>query len=175
MFIPCVCSQGCKVNLNSINVAKARAMVKDAVPGSVVDSLLQGQQELPSAQEHGAFARNNPIEADVRREINRRIQALSESGQIFEDHAAYNNSEKDAEDARLIIQVQPSPHMLVLEAKNDTGCRARTPQRPTPRAGGTASSCTGPSRSRGGTGSQPCRASGTCRASAGRTCTPTGP
>ena len=47
----------------------------------------------------------NQMEADVRREIHRRIQALSDSGQIFEEHAEYNDSAKDAEDARLIVQV----------------------------------------------------------------------
>ena len=45
------------------------------------------------------------MEADVRNEINRRIQVLSKSGKTFEDHAEYKDSEKDAEDARIIIQV----------------------------------------------------------------------
>ena len=111
------------MNLNTINVAKARAMIKDSVPANVVDSLMQGhdQQSLASsdqASENAAMhgGAKNPLEMDVRREIHRRIQALCASGKVFEDDAAYQDSEKDAEDARLIVQVSSvfTHHLLCI-------------------------------------------------------------
>ena len=82
-------------------------MVKDSVPPGVVENLLQGQQHQLSASDHHSrhANHNNSLEADVRREINRRIQALSDSGKTFEDGVEYQDNDKDAEDAKLIVQV----------------------------------------------------------------------
>ncbi len=99
------------MNLNMINVAKASNVVKATVPSSVAEKLLSGQQQDHHAAAAGTLLHHtsgssNPVEADVRREINRRIRALSESGRIFEEHAEYKDSSKDAEDAMLIVQVR---------------------------------------------------------------------
>jgi hypothetical protein len=104
--------QGGKVNLNTINVAKARAVIKDSVPANVVDDLMQGHGQLSLSSDQLSFSENttttnarNPVEADVRRDMHRRIQALCISGKVFEDDAEYQDNEKDAEDAKLIVQV----------------------------------------------------------------------
>lgn len=108
--------QGAKVNLKTIDVNKARGKIAGTMPSDVASSLVEqaGGGACPSSSSSGFHAAQmqsvgpaalaSPLREEVRRDILRRMEALFKSGKTFEDGAAYVDNERDAEDARLIVQ-----------------------------------------------------------------------
>ena len=100
-------------------MGQARAKIAGSVPSSILNNLVEqaggagggggtgggyGNHSGTGASGSGGVRLNNPVREDVRRDILRRMASLSQSGSIFEDGAKYEDSMKDAEDARLIVQ-----------------------------------------------------------------------
>lgn len=106
------CLQGSKVNINSIDAAKAGVILASTVQPVVLNSLVgeSSSSSLLSNSSSSSKGRiaggwgKNPLEAEVKRDIMRRIEALWESRSTFEPHSEYVDSMKDADDARLIVQ-----------------------------------------------------------------------
>lgn len=111
-------SKGASVNINTINAAKASVLVRGFAPSSAADSLsVASANNQENAASHSQqpvdvlHDSNHPVRLEVRMELHRRMEALVKSGQTFEDHAAYVDNDRDAEDARLILQGKdPAAH-----------------------------------------------------------------
>lgn len=99
-------AQGGKVNLQNIDVGKVRVQIGNTLPPDVVQRIAGSLADVifPAASAKKSFGYKNPVEAEVGEHIWSRIQALGRSGKQFEDGVAYVNDEKEADDARDIVQ-----------------------------------------------------------------------
>lgn len=110
--------RGKRININNIDVGKAKLQVGSTLPGEVLqkisDSITElGDLAMTSAADSGKKGRGpsssspfwkNPVEEEVRRDIWRRIELLGKSGKMFEDDRAYVSNESDAVDAEYIVR-----------------------------------------------------------------------
>jgi hypothetical protein len=100
--------QGTRVNINSINVAKACAQVGNIIPAGGVHNdefLLSFQPEEARGGSQMSSARGpSQMEIEVGQDIHRRIEILGQNGKMFEDGAAYTNKAQDAVDAMHIVR-----------------------------------------------------------------------
>lgn len=120
LFIACIKNklkkllrQGKRFNSNRVNVAKARQTLEHKMPRDVLDDLVQSsgrgaadasQSSSSSSGESKRGFFKDPLEAEAKRDIHRRMQALSQSGQVFEEDRLYKNDATAAEHAKLIVQ-----------------------------------------------------------------------
>jgi hypothetical protein len=108
------CAQGRKASVKSVDVVKAKVLVAGTLPPSVMqkmsDALLNDGfdgDHVPAVmnrKRHGP-AWQDPLEQDVSRDIQRRIDILGKSGHAFEEgmpYAEYN--ERDVVDAEHIVR-----------------------------------------------------------------------
>jgi hypothetical protein len=100
--------QGAKINVRNIDMGKVREQIGDTLPPDVVQSIAGTLADVmfPAAASSTTSSRKfkNPVEAEVGEYIWSRIQALGKSGRQFEDGVEYINDERDADDARDIVQ-----------------------------------------------------------------------
>lgn len=109
--------QSSKAGLPPAELSKMRAQIGETVPDTIISDVMRDIAEakqsatLPQKQQHQQQIQtghnnnnNNATLCDVEAEIHRRIQALGKSGNMFEEHAAYNHDHQLAADAPLIVQ-----------------------------------------------------------------------
>jgi hypothetical protein len=103
-----LCAQGNKVNVNSIDVSKAKTAIGNSMPSSILNNLVRsagGCASSSSASGKGKKQhKRDPVHDDVVQDIRRRIEVLCNAGQQFEEGAAYIDSEEDAINAGYIVQ-----------------------------------------------------------------------
>jgi hypothetical protein len=119
MSVPNV--QGNKVNVNSIDVSKAKVTIGSSMPTNILNNLVRSAGGCSSSSGRGGKKKQgrDPLHDDVVKDIRQRMEALSSSGKQFEEGSAYIDSEEDARNAEYIIQgidpacVNPMPGVLV--------------------------------------------------------------
>ncbi len=96
------------MNVNSIDVGKAKVLVEGTLPPNVVQSMsLQGCNVGGEcvARKRGALSWRDPLEEEVIRDIHRRIELLGKSGKMFEDGMQYSRlNNRDVADAECIVR-----------------------------------------------------------------------
>jgi hypothetical protein len=101
------------VNVSNIDAGKAQVQVADTLPpdvvqsiaGSLADAISPAAAASSLSQRRGSSAAfRSPVETEVGEYIWGRMRALGRSGGQFEDAVEYVNDDREAEDARDIVQ-----------------------------------------------------------------------
>ena len=104
--------QGRKVTTKNFDVGKAKVLIAESVPASVVNALCNevtsgawDEDSFSVAKKRHGSSWRDPLEEDVSRDIKRRIDVLGKSGRAFEEAMPYSQyNERDVVDAEYIVR-----------------------------------------------------------------------
>lgn len=100
-------SKGCRVNVRSIDVSKAREKIGDRLPVDVTEKLVTGAGGSMSGtamqQDPMAYLKH-PLREEARQTILQRMKRMSESGSVFEEGVLYEDNADDVQESIYLVR-----------------------------------------------------------------------